>query len=46
MFLKKTLNRSAYAIVLSLREQWVLAVARQAGARPELEQMSTFERDG
>lgn len=45
MLLKKTLNRSSHAVVLPLRNQWVLAVARQAGARPELEQLSTFERD-
>ena len=45
MFLKKTLNRSAQAVVLPYREQWVLAVARQAGARPEIEQLSTFARD-
>ena len=46
MLLKKTLNRSAQAIILPLRDQWVLAVARQAGARPEVEHLSTFERDG
>lgn len=45
MLLKKTLNRSSRAVVLPLRNQWVLAVARQAGARPELEQLSSFERD-
>lgn len=45
MLLKKTLNRSAQATLLSLRDQWVLAVARQAGSRPELEQLSSFERD-
>lgn len=45
MLLKKTLNRSSHAVVLPLRNQWVLAVARQAGARPEIEQLSSFERD-
>jgi len=45
VLLKKTLNRSAQAVLMPLRDQWVLAVARQAGARPELEQLSTFERD-
>ena len=45
MFLKKALNRSAQAVILPFRDQWVLAVARQAGARPEIEQLSTFERN-
>lgn len=45
MLLKKTLNRSAQAVLLLLREQWVLAVARMAGARFELEQLSLFQRD-
>lgn len=46
MLLKKALNRSAQAIILPLSDQWVLALARQAGARPEIEQLSSFERDG
>lgn len=46
MLLKKTLNRTAQAVIVPLRDQWVLAVARQAGVRPELEQLSSFERDG
>ena len=45
MLLKKTLGRSAFAVVMSIRDQWILAVARTTGARPELLQLSSFKRD-
>lgn len=45
MLLKKALSRSTQAIVLPLGEQWILAVARVAGGRPEIEQLSSFARD-
>lgn len=44
--LNQTLNRPARAVVVPLHDHWVLAVARQSGARPELEQLVSFERDG
>lgn len=44
--LNKTLNRPARAVVVPLHDHWVLAVARQSGNRPELEQLTRFERDG
>jgi MSHA biogenesis protein MshI len=46
VLLKKVLNRAAQAIVLPLGDQWVLAVARQGGARAEIEHLSTFAREG
>lgn len=45
MFLKKTPNRSSQAVILPFRDQWVLAVVRQAGARPDIVQLTTFTRD-
>lgn len=44
--LNKTLNRPARAVVLPLRDHWVVALARQSGGRPQLEQLLSFERDG
>ena len=45
MFFKKNLNQAARAVILPFRDQWVLAAARQAGARLELERLNSFERD-
>lgn len=44
--LKKTKKRAGQAVLVPLPDQWVLVVARQVGARVELEQLSSFERDG
>lgn len=44
--LNKTKNRAGQAVLVPLPDQWVLVVARQVGARVELEQLSSFERDG
>lgn len=46
MLSKKTLKPPVRAVVVPLRDQWVVAVARQVGARPELELLASFERDG